>query len=232
MLSVDPRARAEPGALGGPSEAHQAPFPAAAATGRATGFAPSAPEQEKPMHSDRPWIEETIVRLQQLWHEGFSTAEIGRSLNVSKNAVIGKAHRLNLPRRPSPIKRGEGMQPPRIRLARLPGGPGAPPTLPTLPCLRRSPAASATADAAPPAKTPPLPSPNARTGVGVMPMQSGKTDLCCWPIGEPGTSGFHFCDAPALTSKPYCGEHAHRAYAKVRVEKAGRASFEITYGSW
>jgi hypothetical protein len=50
------------------------------------------------------WAEETIVRLRTLWDEGLSTAEIGRRLGVSKNAVVGKAHRLDLPARPSPIQ--------------------------------------------------------------------------------------------------------------------------------
>lgn len=42
--------------------------------------------------------------LGELWHEGISTAEIGRRLKISKNAVIGKAHRWGLPARPSPIR--------------------------------------------------------------------------------------------------------------------------------
>jgi GcrA cell cycle regulator len=60
------------------------------------------------------WAEETIVRLRTLWDEGLSTAEIGRRLGVSKNAVVGKAHRLDLPARPSPIRRdGSGGGAPR-----------------------------------------------------------------------------------------------------------------------
>jgi GcrA cell cycle regulator len=39
---------------------------------------------------------------------------------------------------------------------------------------------------------------------------------CCWPIGEPGTKSFRFCDHDALTGKPYCAEHAQLAYVKVR----------------
>jgi GcrA cell cycle regulator len=39
---------------------------------------------------------------------------------------------------------------------------------------------------------------------------------CCWPIGEPGTKSFRFCDAESLGGKPYCGEHAQLAYVKVR----------------
>jgi GcrA cell cycle regulator len=39
---------------------------------------------------------------------------------------------------------------------------------------------------------------------------------CCWPIGEPGTRSFRFCDSEALSGKPYCGAHAQLAYVKVR----------------
>lgn len=50
------------------------------------------------------WSEEKIAKLRILWAEGHSTAEIGRRINVSKNAVVGKVHRLDLPARPSPIR--------------------------------------------------------------------------------------------------------------------------------
>jgi GcrA cell cycle regulator len=55
-------------------------------------------------------------QLAQLWDEGHSTAEIGRRMGISKNAVIGRARRLDLPARPSPIKR-DGYCPPRIKRA-------------------------------------------------------------------------------------------------------------------
>ena len=51
------------------------------------------------------WGPDAIETLRALWAEGLSTAEIGRRMGVSKNAVVGKAHRLNLPPRPSPIRR-------------------------------------------------------------------------------------------------------------------------------
>ena len=51
------------------------------------------------------WTDEVIERLRTLWAEGHSTAEIGRRLGVSKNAIVGKAHRLDLTARPSPIRR-------------------------------------------------------------------------------------------------------------------------------
>jgi len=51
------------------------------------------------------WTEERIELLEALWGEGLTTGEIGKRLGVSKNAVVGKAHRLGLKGRPSPIKR-------------------------------------------------------------------------------------------------------------------------------
>jgi GcrA cell cycle regulator len=51
------------------------------------------------------WTDEIIAQLKELWGEGLSTAEIGRRLSITKNAVVGKAHRLGLPPRPSPIRR-------------------------------------------------------------------------------------------------------------------------------
>lgn len=51
------------------------------------------------------WTTELVAELVRLWNEGASTAEIGRRLGISKNAVVGKAHRLSLPPRPSPIRR-------------------------------------------------------------------------------------------------------------------------------
>src|SRR5258708_21154970 len=74
------------------------------------------------------WAEETIVRLRTLWDEGLSTAEIGRRLGVSKNAVVGKAHRLDLPARPSPIRRdGVPGGAPRRFAPRRVAGPTFPP---------------------------------------------------------------------------------------------------------
>src|SRR5690242_21655410 len=80
------------------------------------------------------WAEETIVRLRALWDEGLSTAEIGRRLGVSKTAVVGKAHRLDLPARPSPIRRdGTGGGAPRRSAPRRVAGPTLPPLSSTSP---------------------------------------------------------------------------------------------------
>jgi GcrA cell cycle regulator len=54
------------------------------------------------------WTEERIERLKKLWHDGATASQIADELGgVSRNAVIGKAHRLGLEQRPSPVKAGE-----------------------------------------------------------------------------------------------------------------------------
>lgn len=57
------------------------------------------------------WTDERVQDLKRLWSEGLTTGEIGKALGVSKNAVVGKAHRLGLKGRPSPIKRVKQKQP-------------------------------------------------------------------------------------------------------------------------
>ena len=81
------------------------------------------------------WNEDTIARIRALWDEGLSTAEIGRRMGITKNAVVGKAHRLNLPARPSPILRTPGEKKPRRAAARRVTGP----TLPLLNAAAPSP---------------------------------------------------------------------------------------------
>jgi GcrA cell cycle regulator len=54
------------------------------------------------------WNDATKKTLRALWAEGLTTAEIGRRMGIGKNAVLGKAHRLNLPSRKSPIVRDSG----------------------------------------------------------------------------------------------------------------------------
>ena len=51
------------------------------------------------------WTEERLVRLRELWDQKLSISKIGEQLGVSRNAIAGKAHRLGLEKRQSPIKR-------------------------------------------------------------------------------------------------------------------------------
>ena len=63
------------------------------------------------------WMDATITTLRTLWTEGHSALEIGRRMGRSKNAIVGKAHRLELEPRPSPILWDRE---PRVRVPRVP----------------------------------------------------------------------------------------------------------------
>jgi GcrA cell cycle regulator len=219
------------------------------------------------------WTEETIARLRGMWTEGHSTAEIGRRLGVTKNAVVGKAHRLDLPARPSPIRRDgvPGTQPRRTALRRV-AGPTLPPLSSTSPAP--GPVVAAASDvpalvsvvapplesghsendhsendrpengrpaidppellqpeAGQPGPSHPQPLPAALSPAAIRPVPHAfapaarmaaaprpyaRSVTCCWPIGEPGTRSFRFCDDGAAPGKPYCAPHAAIAYVKVR----------------
>jgi len=71
------------------------------------------------------WTEERIDRLKAMWAEGSTASQIADELGgVSRNAVIGKAHRLGLEARPSPVKPGEEKDSPKK--AAKPAAPKAP----------------------------------------------------------------------------------------------------------
>ena len=55
--------------------------------------------------SANAWTEERLAQLRKLWDEGLSISQIGEALGVSRNAIAGKAHRMGLPKRPSPISK-------------------------------------------------------------------------------------------------------------------------------
>ena len=60
------------------------------------------------MEKNSVWDEEKLQKLKSLWDEGLPITKIGIELGVSRNAIAGKAHRLGLPKRNSPIsKSGE-----------------------------------------------------------------------------------------------------------------------------
>src|SRR3954451_11674173 len=77
------------------------------------------------------WTEERIERLKKMWHDGATASEIADELGgVSRNAVIGKAHRLGLEQRPSPVKPGEekeAKKPPPAAAAPAPAKAGTAP---------------------------------------------------------------------------------------------------------
>ena len=57
------------------------------------------------------WTDERLEQLKKLWSEGLSISQIGEALGVSRNAIAGKAHRMGLPKRPSPISKPKATKP-------------------------------------------------------------------------------------------------------------------------
>lgn len=150
------------------------------------------------MNRETDWTADLIARLRVLWAEGHATAEIGRRMGLSKNAVIGKVHRLALPPRPSPIRgKGTGRKPRTRTPPRVSG-----PSLPPLQTLGPAPVPAPVL----------VPAPVQRPAT--MFKVSETRHPCCWPIGEPCTPSFRYCDAPTKPGKPYCPEHAAAAYVR------------------
>jgi GcrA cell cycle regulator len=161
------------------------------------------------------WTANAIDLLRALWAEGHSTAEIGRRMGVTKNAIVGKAHRLDLPTRPSPIRK------PDAAAVAAAAGAAAPRRKPSareavVPARRMIPQAQPMA--APPAapRLPPL-----SAAVRSFPRASVRS--CCWPMGEPGSREFRFCGAEADPGKPYCAAHVAVAYVRVRDRRSDAA---------
>ena len=162
------------------------------------------------------WNDQTIQQLRDLWAEGHATAEIARRLGVSKNAVVGKAHRIGLDGRPSPIKRDELLVcAPKAKPV------GVASTLPALPSVS-APVVTKAVPSKPVkivGRTTPVETVAPVTAPATVFKPRRSTD-CCWPIGEPGTKGFRYCDDVALPGKPYCAEHAKTAYVRTPVVQA------------
>lgn len=167
------------------------------------------------MNNDFDWTGAAIAKLRQLWATGMSTVKMAAEIGVSKNALVGKAHRLNLPPRPSPIRRGDGAPKPKAP-PRAPAN-TLPPLFPEVPSEVQVPVVywSRQPDTRPERikKTSVLPKLESVPGDTVVdeppalrPLR--KIEPCCWPIGEPGKPGFRYCDAPSTGGRlPYCEEH-------------------------
>jgi GcrA cell cycle regulator len=189
------------------------------------------------------WTDERIEKLTKMWEGGATASQIADELGgVSRNAVIGKAHRLGLKARPSPVKPNEkegapaSAPAPKAPKADAPPRP-APAPRPAAPA-RPAPSAALSAPAAdqprivsvgpggflrqgPGDQQAPIPPAPPRRLVPAKPSPevADKTSLldlndriCRWPMGHPGEPDFHFCGEKVNPGFPYCVEHCGRAY--------------------
>jgi GcrA cell cycle regulator len=149
------------------------------------------------MTQSATWSDDRVTILKTLWLSGASAAQIARQLGgVTRNAVIGKVHRLGLSGRARPSRPGRAPRNPTPRAAR-PARPAPPPRTRVRESARPAP-----------------------EGPGLIADMSGlKAHMCKWPIGDPKAADFSFCGRAA--DGLYCARHA---MAAVRPGTAWRAS--------
>ncbi|MDR0367037.1 MAG: GcrA family cell cycle regulator [Rickettsiales bacterium] len=138
------------------------------------------------------WTDKQIAKLKSLWDKGFSAAEIGKKLDVTKNSIIGKINRLGLSNRGSPIK-------PKTEK------PHPAPAAASIPVQK----AESKAPAKPVVQKPKKPADPPPKGVSLLELTQ---DRCCWPIDDVNSENFHFCGKKVFDGKPYCLEHCAIAY--------------------
>ena len=154
------------------------------------------------------WTDERVETLKKLWLDGLSASQIAKQLGgVTRNAVIGKVHRLGLSGRATPSQ----PQRPVFKAPRAP-----------------RPAAAAAAPIAPRrAIEPSLAQPPAPAFFAEEPGSATVLTLgahmCKWPIGDPSSDGFTFCGRRSDREGPYCMEHARVAY-QPQQKKGGRST--------
>jgi len=143
----------------------------------------------------RGWTDAAIERLKALWAEGdLSAALIGRRLGVTRNAVLGKVHRLGLSNR----RAGAASRPSRPRRVATPRTPTPAPKVRKGP-VERPPARSASTTLV-----------DIGPGLAVR-LEDIPHRGCHWPIGDPHAEDFRFCGRRARLA-PYCDAHRAVAY--------------------
>lgn len=169
-------------------------------------------------YNETQWTPFMIGQLTDLWVNGengvrLSASQIGARMGITGNAVLGKAHRLGLPSRPSPLASNSPTRSRQLGTAkRAPSNPI--PRAPKVTLFPHIPYAS------PAVRLDPAPDLDEEREVydlrklrsERMPAPKPRLKECCWPIGEPRTPGFRFCDGPVKRGS-YCVEHAAAAYA-------------------
>ena len=183
------------------------------------------------------WDNATLKKLKALTGKGLSTAEIGKRLGMSKNAVVGKLNRLGwnakaseakntetAPAKKTPAKSATATKKTAAKpAAKKAAAPAKKPATPAKPAAK---AAKPTkrASAKPAAATTERASAGGKKSLTKtlamhqriiqhsLEMAGLKPNQCRWPIGDPDSENFHFCGEQVFVGKPYCYEHCKQAY--------------------
>lgn len=176
------------------------------------------------------WTDERVELLKKMWGEGQSASQIAKELGgVTRNAVIGKVHRLGLSNRA-----GSGASAPKAEAktkaapkaeAKPKPTPRAEPVKPAEPAPEAKTALPARKQIIPAGQPlPPQPSaneisPEALAKVSEIEKKARRISLmeltertCKWPVGDPATADFWFCGLPVQQGKPYCEAHVGVAF--------------------
>jgi GcrA cell cycle regulator len=164
------------------------------------------------------WTDERVEKLTKLWSEGLSASQIAAQLGgVSRNAVIGKVHRLNLPGRAKAGGTQAASRPKRpVAATPRPSNFAARP-IAARPVTRSAGNALAKEeiDADFETRSEPVPA-NGNNVIVPMSRRLELTELtertCKWPIGDPLNDDFHFCGNESPDNSPYCTYHQRLAY--------------------
>ena len=154
------------------------------------------------------WDDNNVARLRELWDQGLPTAQIGKLLGFTKNAVVGKAHRIGLERRPSPIRRTAAK--PDRKKARSP-------IIPILNFENSKISKNIESDEIP------KPAKNFQPIIKNLYNTNVKRG-CEWPEGHPDETDFKFCGKDRFEDKPYCINHCAVAYVIPEKEEAEKES--------
>ena len=156
------------------------------------------------------WTDERVDTLKKLWLDGLSASQIAKQLGgVTRNAVIGKVHRLGLSGRAAPSQPSR----PVLRTAR--------PQRPAAPAVQAAPrrAIEPRTEASAPVPVA-ITYPEEPGSATVLTLGS---HMCKWPIGDPATDGFTFC-GKRIAEGTYCVEHARVAYQPQQKKGKGSAA--------
>ncbi|MGI9397580.1 MAG: GcrA family cell cycle regulator [Paracoccaceae bacterium] len=179
------------------------------------------------------WTDERVELLTKMWGEGQSASQIAKELGgVTRNAVIGKVHRLGLSNRATTTAKPEA----KVKSASKEEVKSAAPSEAAIKEPEaKAPISQARRQIIPAGQPlPPQPSaneisPEALAKVSEVEKKSKKISLmeltertCKWPIGDPATSDFWFCGLPTQTGKPYCEAHVGVAFQPLSTRRDRR----------